>query len=77
MEKGGVYCIQGNIRPRFIFVPRCQWANLSETVFSLISLLSQLCQGKFKTERNRLQVLKAENNTGENNSVYSISKLHS
>lgn len=32
----------------------------------------QFCLGKFKSGQNHLQVLKGDNNTGQNNPVYSI-----
>lgn len=51
----------GKISPLFYFCPfhpHCHRANLrvSETVFSHISLLKQLCQGEFKTGKNHQQV---------------------
>lgn len=51
------YCIQRIFTP-FNFRPRWQCANLDwgKEFCSLIFLLTQLCLGDFKTNRNRLQV---------------------
>lgn len=77
----------GKYSPPFHYAPFhlcCQWANLrlGETVFFVISLLTQLCLGEFKQGKNVCKCRNANIIQGENNSVYSNSfhfetqKLH-
>lgn len=67
--------IQGNICPVLFFtlspeLSSDKFKTGQIPIFPIISLQTQLCLGEFKTGQNCLQVLKGENNTGQNNPVY-------